>query len=204
VRGRLITFEGGEGSGKSTQARRLAGSIDAVLTREPGGTAVGERLRAIALDRSLGHLDARAELLVMLAARAQHVAEVIRPALQAGRDVVCDRFDGSTLAYQGFGRGLPLEDVEVACALAADGLRPDLVVFLDTPNAVAAERRCGAADRIEDETAEFHARVQMGFRTLAAADPSHWAVIDGSGTIEAVGALVDRAIAEHLSPGASE
>ena len=203
ARGRLIVLEGGEGAGKSTQAELLALRLDAHFSREPGGTAIGERIRALALDRTLGHLDARAELLLMVAARAQHVAEVIRPALESGRDVVCDRFAGSTLAYQGFGRGLPLEDVEVACALAADGVSPDLTVLLELPPSLAQARRCGMPDRIEAETAAFHERVLAGFAALAAAD-DRWAVVSGEGSIEEVASRIHEVVSARLGPSARE
>ena len=202
-RGRFIVLEGGEGCGKSTQAALLAARLGAELTREPGGTPIGEQIRAILLDRSLGHLDARAELLLMGAARAQHVAERIRPTLEAGRDVVCDRFSGSTLAYQGFGRGLALGVVEAACALAADGLDPDLTVLLEVPAPLAASRRCGSPDRIEAEDDAFHARVSAGFARLAARDTEHWAVLDGTGTREEVHARVVAAVAGRLGAGAT-
>jgi dTMP kinase len=130
VAGRFIAFEGGEGTGKSTQARRLAERLGARLTREPGGTPAGDRIRALLLDPSTGELDARAEALLLAADRAQHVATVIRPALDAGEDVVTDRYEGSSLAYQGHGRGLPLEEVLRISGWATGGLRPDLVVLL--------------------------------------------------------------------------
>jgi dTMP kinase len=200
TRGRLIVFEGGEGCGKSTQAARLAAVLDADLTREPGGTPVGERIRTILLDRDLGHLDPRAELLLMAAARAQHVAKRIRPALEHGRDVVCDRFSGSTFAYQGFGRGLPLEDVAVACELAVDGLRVDLTILLDVPIEVSTARRCGSPDRIEAEDDAFHRRLHEGFRTLAAADPDHWVEVDGDAEPDEVADRVRRAVEARLGP----
>ncbi|MDQ2725038.1 MAG: dTMP kinase, partial [Actinomycetota bacterium] len=131
ARGRFIVLEGGEASGKSTQAARLAADFGAVLTREPGGTAVGERLRTVLLDPTLPEVTDRAEALMMLAARAQHVAEVIVPALDAGRQVVCDRFSGSTLAYQGYGRGLPPESLARLSTWAANGVTPDRVILLE-------------------------------------------------------------------------
>jgi dTMP kinase len=198
--GRLIVLEGGEGSGKSTQARLLAGRLGAELTREPGGTEVGERVRAIVLDRSLGHLEPRAELLLMVAARAQHVAEVLRPALERGRDVVCDRFAGSTLAYQAYGRGLPLEDVVVASEVATAGLAADLVVLLDLSPEEARRRLAGASDRIEAEDEAFHERVHTGFAALAAADPQRWVVVDASGTPEEVAEHVAAAVEARLGP----
>jgi dTMP kinase len=186
----FIVLEGGEGSGKSTQARLLAESLGAVLTHEPGGTAPGLAIRRLVLAPDGEPLDARAEALLLLADRAQHVAAVIRPALDAGRDVVCDRFSGSTLAYQGYGRGLDLGSLQTMSHWASGGLEPDVVVLLD----VAAGRRVGAPDRMEAEAASFHTRVSEGYRELAAADPDRWVVVDGSGTIDAVAALVRKAV----------
>jgi dTMP kinase len=200
-RGRLIAFEGGEASGKSTQAARLADRLGAVLTREPGGTAVGERVREILLDPAVAHLDARAEALLMAAARAQHVVEVIEPALAAGRHVVTDRFSGSSLAYQGYGRGLDLDEVRRLSAWATGDLWPDVVVLLDVPAAEAAKRRRGAsADRLESEDGDFHARVADGFHRLGAADPEHWRVVDGVGSADQVAARVWDAIAPTVGP----
>ena len=192
-RGRLIVLEGGEATGKSTQAARLATDLGAVLTREPGGTATGERIRALLLDPSLPTLDCRAETLLLLAARAQHVAEVISPALMAGRDVVCDRFSGSTVAYQGYGRGLDPSELAGLSAWASAGVEPDRVVLLRTSGAVAAERlarRAGGTDRMEGEGAAFFTRVEAGYATLAAADPVRWRVVDGTGSVDEVAVLV--------------
>ena len=186
-RGRLIAFEGGEGAGKSTQASRLAAAIGADLTREPGGSWLGERVRQLLLDpepgEAAGEIDPRAELMLMLAARAQHVSEVIRPRLDAGRDVVVDRYSGSTLAYQGYGRGLPLQEIRGACDLATGCLWPDLTILLDVPVEVGTARRTSAGgepDRIEAERDGFHVRVRGGFLAEAAADASSWVVIDGT------------------------
>ncbi|HEX9529780.1 MAG TPA: dTMP kinase [Acidimicrobiales bacterium] len=190
----FIVIEGGEGSGKSTQAARLARALGAVLTREPGGTQVGEQIRAVLLDPESGALDPRAEALLMAAARAQHVVEVIRPALAAGRTVVCDRYAGSSYAYQGYGRGLALSDLRCLSGWAADGLEPDLVILLDVPAEVAASRIAGQAeDRLESERGGFHDRVRLGFRQLAGADPDRWAVVDGTGPVEEVAARVGQA-----------
>jgi dTMP kinase len=201
VPGRLIVFEGGEATGKSTQAALVAERTGALLTREPGGTATGERIRALLLDPLLPALDARAETLLILAARAQHVAEVVRPALYAGRDVVCDRFAGSTLAYQGWGRGLDVATLAQLSQWAAAGLEPDAVVLLDVPVAVAAGRlgRRGGADRMEGEAADFFARVAAGFAALAAADPDRWRTVDGSGPVEDVAIAVTAALRDVLT-----
>ncbi|MEA2827420.1 MAG: dTMP kinase [Actinomycetota bacterium] len=189
--GRFVVFEGGEGSGKSTQAARLAERLGAVLTLEPGGTEIGGRLRRLLLgDVVLGDgapgLASRAEALLMAADRAQHVAEVVRPALEAGTAVVSDRFSGSTLAYQGYGRGLDLDDLTWLSRWAAEGLEPDLVVLLDVDQEVAAARRCRPRDRIEAAGDTFHQRVVAGYRALAAGDPARWVVVDGSGTVDEV------------------
>jgi dTMP kinase len=197
----LIVLEGGEGCGKSTQAARLAAALGAVLTREPGGTPTGEAIRALLLDPAAPPPVERAEALLLLAARAQHVASVIAPALGAGHDVVCDRFDGSTLAYQGWGRGLDLEALRSMSSWAAGGLRPDVVVLLRVPRAVAAERLAarGGTDRVEGEGAAVFARVDEGFDALAAADPGHWLVVDGTGPVDAVAAAVEDAVRDRLA-----
>lgn len=181
-RGLLIAFEGGEACGKSTQARLLAERLGALLTREPGGTPVGERVRALLLDPGSGPLDRRAEALLLAAARAQHVAEVVAPALAAGRTVVTDRFSHSSLAYQGHGRGLPLDEVRALSEWATGGLWPDAVVLLDLA-AEEAESRRGRPDRFESEDPAFHRRVEAGFRALAAGEADRWRVVDASGTV---------------------
>ena len=188
-RGRFIVLEGGEASGKSTQAALLSSALGAVLTREPGGTALGERVRNLLLDPAVPAPVARAEVLLLLAARAQHVEEVIEPALVSGHDVVCDRFAGSTLAYQGSGRGLDPDELARLSAWAAGGVEPDVVVLLRVGRDVATGRlrdRAGGEDRMEAEGAAFFFRVDEGYATLAAADPDHWRVVDGSGSIEDV------------------
>jgi dTMP kinase len=192
--GRFIVFEGGEGSGKSTQAARLADRLGAVLTREPGGTAIGAALRALLLDARTTGLDDRAEALLMAADRAQHVAEVVRPALVAGRHVVSDRYVGSTLAYQGFGRGLPVDDLRRLSGWASAGLTPDVVVLLDVPRELGSTRAAGRADpepdRVEAAGDGFHDRVMRGYRALAAADPARWVVVDGTAPADEVEAVV--------------
>lgn len=194
--GLFIVLEGGEASGKSTQAARLAADLGALLTREPGGTALGERLRAILLDSGLPGVTPRAEALLMLAARAQHVADVIAPALRAGRNVVCDRFSGSTLAYQGYGRGLSVAELATVSAWAAGGLVPHRVILLEVPPHVAAARLQGrgGTDRMEIEGPTFFARVAHGFAALAADDPSHWRVVDGDAATDEVARRVAAAV----------
>jgi dTMP kinase len=198
VRGRLIAFEGGEGSGKSTQAARLAERLGAVLTREPGGTTTGTRLRELLLDPASGDIDQRAEALLMAADRAQHVAELVRPALESGRHVVTDRFIGSTLAYQGHGRGLDVEWLRTLSRFATDGLDADLVILLDVDPQVAEARRTDAPDRLEQAGDAFHRAVTEGYRALAAADPEHWVVLDGAVSPDEVAAAVDAAVQERL------
>lgn len=196
-RGRLVAFEGGEACGKSTQSALLAQRVGAVLTREPGGTAVGERVRALLLDAGTVDLESRAEALLMAAARAQHVAEVVAPALAAGRHVVTDRFSHSSLAYQGYGRGLDLEQLRWLSHWATGGLWPDLVILLDLPpgSGLAAP---DAPDRFETEAGEFHGRVTAGFHALAAADPGRWRVVDAAGTVDEVAQRVWTAVAPLL------
>lgn len=189
TRGRFVAFEGGEACGKSTQATRLAQSIDALLTREPGGTALGEEVRALLLHAD-HDVDARAEALLMAAARAQHVREVIEPALRGGRHVVTDRFTASSLAYQGGGRGLALDEVRALSAFATDGLEPDLYVLLDLDPAAAAARRTRAQDRMESAGDEFHRRVRDAFLVLAAEDPDRWLVLDAAGAVDDLAAAV--------------
>ena len=196
--GRFIAFEGGEACGKSTQSGRLADRLDAVITREPGGTAIGARLRALLLDPDTAGLDRRAEALLMAADRAQHLAEVVRPALESGRHVVSDRSAYSSLAYQGAGRGLAIDEVRRISDWASVGVWPDLVVLLEVAPAVAAERLGSGLDRIEQLGDAFHRRVADGFRVLAAAEPDRWVVIDGVQTIEQVEMAVRAAVRDRL------
>jgi len=198
-RGLLIAVEGGEAAGKSTQAALLASSLGAEVSREPGGSAFGERVRGLLLDPAIGSMDARAELMMMLAARAQHVAERLRPWIDDGLDVVVDRYSGSTLAYQGYGRGLPLEALRVACDLATGGLWPDLTILLDVPLEESGTRRAGSPrDRIESEDDDFHVRVRRGYLELAVAEPTTWVVIDGAAEPEEVATRVLTAFRERL------
>ena len=189
----LIAFEGGEGSGKSTQAGRLARRLGAVLTREPGGTPLGERIRAVVLDPSAGLVDPRAEALLMAAARAQHVADVIAPALERGETVVTDRYIGSSLAYQGFGHGLDVDELATLSDWATGGRPADLVILLSVPSDVAATRLQRPIDRMERLGKRFHRRVADGFAALAERDPERWRVVDGVGDIDEVATRVDAA-----------
>ena len=190
----FISFEGIEGSGKSTAQRLLAEhqqglGYDPLLTREPGGCALGRSLRPILLDARTRGLSSRAELYLFLADRAQHVAEVIRPALEAGQTVLCDRYADSTLAYQGYGRGLDPEHLRRINDMATGGLMPDLTLLLDLPVHCGLER-AGLRNREEGtvlsegrfdaESLEFHERVRQGYRSLAAEEPERFAIIDAA------------------------
>jgi len=198
-RGCYIAFEGSEGSGKSTHARRLAVELDAVLTFEHGGTPIGKMIRAILADPANTELTDKAEALLIAADRAQHIEEVVRPALEAGRSVVSDRSIYSSLAYQGYGRGLPLDEVRAVNEWAIGGCWPDLVVLLDVPAELLAQRmRRRELDRFERSGPEFYARVAEGFRRLAAADPKGWVVLDGRGSIQQVADAARAAVRERL------
>ncbi len=197
VRGRLIALEGIDGCGKSTQARLLAERLGAVSTFEPGATALGKSLRALLLDRQEAPVSTRAEALLMAADRAQHVTDVIVPALESGQWVVTDRYSPSTLAYQGFGRGLDREVLEALVGWATAGLRPDLTVLFDVPVLVAASRRSGAADRMEAEGEAFLQRVADGYLTLAAESAEseeRWLVVDATGPVEAIAETIWEAV----------
>lgn len=200
--GRFIVLEGGDGSGKSTQVPRLAAWLrdhgrDVVETREPGGTPLGQLLRTVVLDGETA-VDARAEALLMAADRAEHVSEVIRPALERDSWVISDRYVPSSLVYQGVVRGLGVIEVDEVNAWATGGVVPDLVIVLDVSDEVAAERRPGATDRLEREGDAFHADVRAAYRSLAI--EQGWCVIDGSGSAETVAARVAEAVAERLAP----
>jgi dTMP kinase len=201
ARPRYVALEGAEGCGKSTQAARLAGALGAVLTRETGGTEVGRRLREILHDIEVDDLDDRAEALITAADRAQHIARIVRPALAAGRTVVSDRSVYSTLAYQGYGRGLDLAELHRINDWAIDGLWPSLVVLLDAPADVLAARLHGRElDRFEREGEEFHDRVIDGYRTMADAEPDRWVVVAADGEPDKIAARVLEAV-EERAPG---
>jgi dTMP kinase len=186
--GFFLTIEGPEGAGKSTQARRLASALEVaghsvVLTREPGGTEIGETIRTILLEQRNHAMLAETEALLHTAARSQHVGEKIRPALANGQIVVCDRFVDSTLAYQGGGRGIAIERLGAIQEIATGGLKPDLKILLDLPVEVGLARRFGASgeiNRMDAAGEDFHRRVRATFLQLADEQPDEWIVIDAS------------------------
>lgn len=203
IPGRFITLEGGEGAGKTTQSGLLAEALTArgipvVRTREPGGSPGAELLRGILLQGSIEWAP-RSETLLHFAARAEHVAKTIQPALQSGTWVVCDRFFDSTLAYQGYGQGADKGFIVSLTALL--GIAPDLTIMLDVPETVAAERmrqRGGDADRYERLDAAFHTRVRQGFRDIAAADPNRCELLDASGDRQTVHTAIMTAVWTRL------
>ena len=193
--GLFVCFEGGEGAGKSTQARLLVDRLRAeghevVLTFEPGDTAVGKEIRRIVLDPATGELVSRTEALLYAADKAEHVERVVRPALERGAVVVTDRYVDSSIAYQGTGRGIDAAGLEEMLRWATGDLRPHLTVLLDVEPAAGLGRFEGR-DRIESEPAEFHQRAREGFLRLAAADPEHYLVIDARGDVDEIAAAID-------------
>jgi dTMP kinase len=198
--GRFVVLEGGDASGKSTQAsilveRLRASGRDVVPTFEPGATELGDAVRRVLLDGP-EHIDPVAETLLLAADRAQQVGEIVRPALARGADVVSDRYVPSSLAYQGIGRGLGIEAVEAVNRWATGGLEPDLVVVLDVDDAVAASRRAGPGDRLERAGPGFHAAVRDAYRSLAAG--RGWALIDGNAEVDAVSERVWGEVRDRL------
>jgi dTMP kinase len=203
-RGRLIAFEGVEGAGKSTQLGLVSTALRAqgysvVETREPGGTALGAEMRRLLMHVHDNPPAPLAELLLYLADRAQHVAEVIRPALAQGRIVLTDRFSASTIAYQGYARGLDLQTVCQLDAIARQGVAPDLVILLDCP-APSGLHRARGDDRFHREAVDFHERVRAGFLSIARQDPDRFCVIDATAAQEEVGARILEAVRPCLAP----
>lgn len=208
--GKLITLEGGEGAGKTTQATKLVerlrvAGVESLLVREPGGTPVGEQIRAIVkgdTDRS-----SKTELLLFEAARAELVETVIRPALLAGTYVVADRFSDSTIAYQGFGRGLDIDEIIEANRIATGGLAPDLTILLDIDpehgRARTSDRDSAGHDgtQFEDQSEAFHRSIANGFRELAAAEPERWRIVDASGAQREVTEAIWQAVSQALDLG---
>ncbi|CAI9404851.1 dTMP kinase [Aestuariimicrobium sp. T2.26MG-19.2B] len=200
--GLFVVFEGGDGAGKSTQVRELAGwlaerDVPHVVTREPGGTEAGQKMRTILLDPATGHLAPRAEALLYIADKAQHVDEVVRPALGAGQVVVCDRYTDSLLAYQGAGRALAVDEVDTISRWGTHNLRPHLTVLLDVDPAVAVHTK-DEQDRLEAAGVEFHQRVREGFLGLAAADPDHYLVLPAREPREWIARQVRARVADLL------
>jgi len=209
-RGEFITFEGIEGAGKSTQLERLVDRVrgtgqELLVTREPGGTPLGEKLRGLLLDPSVGAMAAETELLLIFAARAEHLRSCIEPALARGAWVFCDRFTDASFAYQGAGRGLGLEKVAVLEDWLQGDLRPDLVLLFDVPAQLGLERAVnrGKRDRMENEDLAFFERARQAYLERARNQPERYRVIDGSADVEAVGAAVDEVWSEWVSRAAT-
>jgi len=205
TRGRFITFEGGEGAGKSTQVPLLIAAlaeagIEAIATREPGGSPGAEAIRRLLLEGEVERWDATSETLLLIAARRVHVVKLIAPALARGVWIVSDRFADSTLAYQGYGHGLPLADIALMHGLALDDFTPDLTLILDVPVEIGLARAAGrtAADRFERLDRAFHERLRQGFRAIATAEPARCVVIDAAVEPAAVHNAVLAAVAERL------
>ena len=209
----FITFEGGEGAGKSSLMDRMAAlftqkKIPFIKTREPGGTRFGEQLRQWILDHEISSpFGAKAELMLFLAARAQHIEEKIAPALQEGKSVLCDRFNDSTVAYQGAGRGLGTEWVRTLCNLVCRAAQPDITFYLDLEPEIGLKRRrqvekqeapSGQLDRIESEALSFHQRLRTAFCQIAREEPNRFFLIDASQPIDAVYAAAVHLISEHF------
>ncbi|NJD92370.1 MAG: dTMP kinase [Geobacter sp.] len=215
--GCFITFEGIEGCGKSTQIRKLASLLEeqgkkVTLTREPGGCGIADQIRAILLDSANSAMVPLTELLLYAAARAQHISEVIKPALAKGDIVLCDRFIDATIAYQGHGRRLDLELINSLNILAAGDCRPDLTLLLDCPVATGLERALARIEalgafasstareeRFERESLEFHERVRSGYLSLAASEPERFCVIDASGTVDEIFAAIESRLVAKLA-----
>ena len=203
--GLFVAFEGGDGAGKSTQARMLADSLrdaghEVVLTREPGGTPAAEAIRTVVLTPEYSGLDDRSETLLYAASRAEHVARLVRPALERGAVVITDRYIDSSIAYQGVGRGLGPDVVGEINLWATRGLLPDLTVLLDVDAGAGLARISSAPDRLEAEPEEFHASVVEAFRALAAGDPDRYLVLPANGALRdiasRIAARVERLLAE--------
>lgn len=217
--GYLITFEGIEGCGKTTQIRLLAAALTeaghrVTLTREPGGCPIADKIRAILLDAENSAMTPSAELLLYAAARAQHISEIISPALGRGDIVLCDRFTDATLAYQGYGRGLDRSKIMQLNDLATAGCRPDLTILIDCPVETGLRRamaRIEAAtladsgtkreERFEMESRQFHQRVRDGYLTLASESPDRFIVVAGDGNMEGIAATIEAAVTARLGWG---
>jgi dTMP kinase len=205
--GLFITFEGGEGCGKSTHSRLLLKkfeqqNVPAILTHEPGGTPLGDELRKALKKRRENPISPQAELFLVAASRAQLVSEAIRPALEAGKVVICDRFTDSTMVYQGYGRGLDFTAIKMVNNMATTHISPDLKILLDIPPEQGLARKSSLKDRFEVEDLSFHQRVREGYLKMAGADPDRWLVIDASlPKAKVAGIIWDRV--SRLLPGLS-
>jgi dTMP kinase len=204
--GLFIAFEGGDGAGKSTQAEKLTAALEAagrtvVRTREPGGTPVGEQLRSLVLEHGNGEIDARTEALIFAASRAAHVAQVIRPAVERGEVVVCDRFIDSSVAYQGSGRALGTEEVRQLNIWATEGFSPDLTVLLDVDPEQGRLRRTAndaEEDRMESEPDAFHLRIRRTFLEQARNNPEHYLVLDAGRPVDELAGTILARVTELL------
>ena len=218
----FITFEGPEGSGKSTQMELLAEYLKGkgypvLTTREPGGTSIGEQIREVLLSPENQEMSPLTEVLLYSASRAQHVEQVIRPHLEEGYIVLCDRYADSTLAYQGYGHGLDLDSVRAITEFATNGLKPDLTIYLDLPVEIGLRRRFGLRgkqsssevsiqlplfekwDRFDMKELEFHRRVRKGYQELAAKEPERWLVIDATHSVEEIQRIIREKVEEKLA-----
>ncbi len=205
----FITFEGPDGSGKTTQFKLLEAFLrgrgyNVLAAREPGGTVIGEQIRDVL--HSLRNLDMqpRAEILLYCASRAQLVGQVIRPHLDAGGLVLCDRYADSTLAYQGYGRGLDLQTLRLILDFATGGLKPDVTIYLDVNAEEGLRRRkCGGGEwnRMDEQALEFHHRVREGYQAMARAEPGRWRVVDGARSVEIVAGDIQDVVEKELEAG---
>ncbi len=206
MRGTFITFEGPEGSGKTTQLRLLAPwlsvhGIDPIVTREPGGTRISEAIRSVLHDPGHTEMTAETEILLYSAARAQLVSQVIRPALEAGKVVLCDRYYDSTYAYQGYGRGLPMEALRLITGFATQDLVPDLTLYLDVPPEIGLQRREDGGEemnRLDREALDFHRRVREGYQAMIGEDPSRWRTIDATGPVDEIQSVIRGVVMERV------
>ena len=201
--GFFIVFEGGEGAGKSTQTKLLAEHLtdkghDVVVTREPGGTPTAEKIRTVLLDPTITDMPDETESLLFAAARADHAANLIRPAIESGAIVICDRYIESSVAYQGYGRNLGATYIHDLSTWATQGLLPDFTIYLDVPAEVSIARRAGT-DRMELQSKTFHEQVQAAFRTIAQNSQAPHVVIDATLSIEAIATTIATAIDEQLN-----
>jgi dTMP kinase len=209
-RGRFITFEGGEGAGKSTQIRRLADNLknrgyEVVLTREPGGSPGAEAIRTLLVEGDPGRWDGITETLLFAAARRDHVERTIRPALARGAWVLCDRFSDSTIAYQGYGAGVDIALVRRLSTDSVGDILPDLTLILDLPveaGLARAAQRSGGEDRFERKGIEFHNRLREGFLAIAKEEPNRCAIVNATGTQDAIAETISKIVSERLNSAA--